>query len=119
MNRTEAVLYLIKNPHSKLNMFINCDGDKSNGIVELNCFGELVCNGISFGVFCANDKSEFEIIRELKEMSLADAIKLICYDEYTFMKSTVTGNYYDCRSTFINIECNELEGLWTVDGVYK
>ncbi len=123
MNREEMVIHLMRNPNDKFRMIRDEFGDsyRLNVIVRLNRNGQIVRgnDGDVFEIYFKDDKSEFELIRELKEMIFAEAVELTREDRQITIVSTETGEGYTGETRIYLISASEIQGLWTVEGVYE
>lgn len=123
MNRKEAVIYLMENPKAKLRMtkFRGVGDRETNNYVYMADgnirFSTHMIDSV-FSIWIKDDKSEFEVVRELKKMSFTDAIDEIIYTDKK-MKSLLDNNYYYMNNQLNDFSMELISGLWTVEGVYN
>ena len=127
MNRKEAFLWVLDNPKAKLYIIKNENGivNPDKIICELEK-GVLVRRGIlgigmPMALYVENDKTEFEVVRELKKMCFGEAVwhfydKNICISNEVV--SCETGICY-WSTEERDLKLHELKGLWTVKGIYE
>lgn len=120
MNRREAVIWLMDNPTGKLRLMKDVEGHEitQEYMYEIDKYGYFVHNGAAKQIYIKNDKSEFEIVRELKQMSFVNAVKLII--NTSLYMSSVDGkhSYYNSHE-IVDLDIDTIDGQWTVEGVYE
>ncbi len=125
MNRKEAVIYLIENPDKEIKMIKNPSGEKikNEGIVYVIQGHSIIQKNKQFISMCLkidldSDKTEFEVVRELRKMSFGEAyyFEKYCSGGCTGVRNVKTGELVNSN----NIGKAEYShGLWTIDGVYE
>lgn len=124
MNRKEAVIYLMDNPKAKLRCIKDIYGENASEMqnyIEVKHGHLKWSTGVKFDIVISErcDKSEFEVVRELRKMSFGEAYFMYTNRDDVFLKnvrSCVSGNTYLRIDREVKKE--EFMGEWTIDGFY-
>lgn len=128
-NQLEIIQEFFKNPKIRVKQIKDILGTPIEEIIwYINEYGVIEStNGLMAIDTSKYDKCEYEIIiepKQLKQMSFAEAMKhyiwatpiTSCLTNKTFTKEN---KYNDCTKIESSVADEEIDGLWTVEGVYE
>jgi hypothetical protein len=120
MTRKKVWLDLLENPKHKFKCVKTVCGDpvESKRFIQVKNGNVLWDDNSMFDFTIKNDKSEFELMKKLRKMKFTEAYYFLIHKfEISIynLKSDITGKEFDPKTTTLE----ELQGLWTIKGIYE